>query len=225
MYYIRFLLHVSALRGRPQGEYVQRGAWVAWLLGTTGELNSTDTKRNVCWLFELFKLSSFCCRWKRKFLSLNPWQMRTRLLNSRMYALDAVKHRVWSGCCVTGNYCISAMGISWSHLTVTCCVGNFGKVWCACGQREIEHTEWSMNKYRHAFTCVFFCASCGIQNILSQQPNGGRGRLIRVVYRSPTMTHHSRWTSLDVWSACRRDLYVTTHSLHKRQTYMSPAGF
>ena len=30
---------------------------------------------------------------------------------------------------------------------------------------------------------------------------------------------------LDQWSAWRRDLYLTTHNTHKRQTSMIPAGF
>ena len=24
--------------------------------------------------------------------------------------------------------------------------GNFGKIWCACGQNEIQYAEWRMNK-------------------------------------------------------------------------------
>jgi hypothetical protein len=32
-------------------------------------------------------------------------------------------------------------------------------------------------------------------------------------------------TPLDEWSARRRDLYLTTHNSHKRQTSMPPAGF
>ena len=32
-------------------------------------------------------------------------------------------------------------------------------------------------------------------------------------------------TPLDEWSARVRDLYLTTHSIHKRQTSMYPAGF
>ena len=30
---------------------------------------------------------------------------------------------------------------------------------------------------------------------------------------------------LDEWSACRRDLYLTTHNTHNRQTSMPPVGF
>jgi hypothetical protein len=32
-------------------------------------------------------------------------------------------------------------------------------------------------------------------------------------------------TSLDEWSARRRDLYLTTHNTHNRQIYMPPVGF
>ena len=32
-------------------------------------------------------------------------------------------------------------------------------------------------------------------------------------------------TSLDEWSACCRDLYLTTHNTHNRQTFMPPVGF
>ena len=32
-------------------------------------------------------------------------------------------------------------------------------------------------------------------------------------------------TPLDEWSACRRDLYLTTLNTHNRQTSMSPVGF
>ena len=32
-------------------------------------------------------------------------------------------------------------------------------------------------------------------------------------------------TSLDKWSARRRDLYLTTHNTHNRQTSMPPVGF
>ena len=32
-------------------------------------------------------------------------------------------------------------------------------------------------------------------------------------------------TSLDEWSARRRDLYLTTHNTHNRQTSMPPVGF
>jgi hypothetical protein len=41
-----------------------------------------------------------------------------------------------------------------------------------------------------------------------------------------TQTHTTLGrTPLDEWSARRRDLYLTTHNIHKRQTSMPPAGF
>jgi hypothetical protein len=47
-------------------------------------------------------------------------------------------------------------------------------------------------------------------------------------YRSFTITlRHTTLggTTLDEWSARRRDLYQTTHNIHKRQTSMPPADF
>jgi hypothetical protein len=47
-------------------------------------------------------------------------------------------------------------------------------------------------------------------------------------YRGFTITlRHSTLdrTPLDEWSVRRRDLYITTHNTHKRQTSMPPAGF
>jgi len=40
-----------------------------------------------------------------------------------------------------------------------------------------------------------------------------------------THTHGLGRNPLDEGSACRRDLYLTTHNTHNRQTSMSPAGF
>jgi hypothetical protein len=38
-------------------------------------------------------------------------------------------------------------------------------------------------------------------------------------------THALDWASLDKGSVHLRELYLTTHSTHKRHTSMSPAGF
>jgi hypothetical protein len=40
-----------------------------------------------------------------------------------------------------------------------------------------------------------------------------------------TRTHAIGMTPLDEGSACRRDLYLATHNIHKRQTSMTPGGF
>ena len=50
------------------------------------------------------------------------------------------------------------------------------------------------------------------------------------MYEVPSCNPHLRHTTvgrtpLDKWSACRRDLYLTTHDTHNRQTSMPTAGF
>jgi hypothetical protein len=52
---------------------------------------------------------------------------------------------------------------------------------------------------------------------LARQPPAAQGLLIHD-------TSHSR-TPLDEWSARRRELYLTTHKTHNRQTSMSLVGF
>jgi hypothetical protein len=58
------------------------------------------------------------------------------------------------------------------------------------------------------------------------QPNMGHGLLILEVFLD-----HTQWcitvgrTPLDEWSACHRDLYLTTHNTHNRQTSMPLVGF
>ena len=56
-----------------------------------------------------------------------------------------------------------------------------------------------------------------------QQPNAGHGRLILEVYHTKSHTTVGR-TPLEEGSLSRRDLYLT-HNIHKRQTFMLPAGF
>jgi hypothetical protein len=46
----------------------------------------------------------------------------------------------------------------------------------------------------------------------------------RFLYRTQQRNTVSR-TPLDKWSARRRDIYLTTHNNHNRQTSMPPAGF
>jgi hypothetical protein len=60
---------------------------------------------------------------------------------------------------------------------------------------------------------------------MARQPLGGLGRLI---FRGFTITQFRHTTlgriPLDEGSACRRDLYLTTHNTLKRQTSMPSAG-
>jgi hypothetical protein len=60
---------------------------------------------------------------------------------------------------------------------------------------------------------------------MARQPLGGLGRLI---FRDFTITlRHTTLgrTPLDDGPARRRDLYLTTHNTHKRQTSMTPVEF
>ena len=63
---------------------------------------------------------------------------------------------------------------------------------------------------------------CSLSLSLARQPNTGQDRLILDVSRPHTTVSR---TSLDEWSARPRDLYLTTHNTHKRQTSMPPAEF
>jgi hypothetical protein len=70
---------------------------------------------------------------------------------------------------------------------------------------------------RPAFVTIFFP--------MSRQPLGGLGRLI---FRGFTITlRHTTLgrTALDKGPARRRDLYLTTHNTHNRQTSMPPVRF
>jgi len=70
--------------------------------------------------------------------------------------------------------------------------------------------------YIIAFVTDFFMA---------WQPLVGHCLLIVEVSRI-TLRHTTiRRTPLDEWSARRKDLYLTTHNAHKRQTSMSSEGF
>jgi len=52
-------------------------------------------------------------------------------------------------------------------------------------------------------------------------PGPSHYRGFTIIFRQTTLGK----TPLDEWSARRRDLYLTTHNIHKRQTSMSLAGF
>jgi hypothetical protein len=61
---------------------------------------------------------------------------------------------------------------------------------------------------------------------MARQPLGG---LVRLIVRGFTITHLTHTTlgrtPLGEGPARRRDLYLTTHNTHKRQTSMPSAGF
>jgi len=60
---------------------------------------------------------------------------------------------------------------------------------------------------------------------MTQQPLVGWDFLITEASRSHSDTPHSIKTPLGDWSAQSRDFYLTTHTMHNRQTSMPTAGF
>ena len=60
---------------------------------------------------------------------------------------------------------------------------------------------------------------------MALRPNSGHGPLILEVPRLHTKRTTVDRTPLDEWSARCKDLYLTTHNTHNRQTSMPPAGF
>jgi hypothetical protein len=61
---------------------------------------------------------------------------------------------------------------------------------------------------------------------MARQPLGGLGLLISTLHDHTHLRHTTLGrTPLDEGSARRRDLYLTTHNTHNRQTSMPPVGF
>jgi hypothetical protein len=62
---------------------------------------------------------------------------------------------------------------------------------------------------------------------MARQPYMGLGLLVSSRLHDHTLFRHITLgrTPLDEWSARRRDLYLTTHNTHNRQTSMPPVGF
>jgi hypothetical protein len=58
---------------------------------------------------------------------------------------------------------------------------------------------------------------------LRDNPQCARASFTRFLDHTQRRTTVGR-TPLDEWSARRRDLYLTTHNTHNRQTYMPPGG-
>jgi hypothetical protein len=61
---------------------------------------------------------------------------------------------------------------------------------------------------------------------MARQPLGGLGRLVVRGFTITLFRHTALGrTPLDEWPARHRDLYLTTHNTHKRQTSVPPLGF
>jgi hypothetical protein len=61
---------------------------------------------------------------------------------------------------------------------------------------------------------------------MARQPYMGLGLLVSSRFHDHTLLRHTTLgrTPLDEWPARRRDLYLTTHNTHNRQTSMPPVG-
>jgi hypothetical protein len=70
--------------------------------------------------------------------------------------------------------------------------------------------------------CDWICLR-GLSSPMVQQPYWARTSSLSRLHDHTHTTLGS--TPLDEWSARRRDLYLTTHNTHKRQTSMPLAGF
>jgi len=85
-------------------------------------------------------------------------------------------------------------------------------VWKMFATLKYQYMSWS--RVMWAIQCLFFMA---------QQPQVGQGLRVIDALRWHSDTPHS--LGLDEWSARCRDINLTTHNSHKRQTSMSAAGF
>ena len=75
-------------------------------------------------------------------------------------------------------------------------------------------TEWNQSKNSYSF---FFLWRCDPTRVMASS-------FLRFIDHTQRRTTVGR-TPLDKWSARRRDLYLTTHNTHNRQTSMPPVGF
>jgi len=99
---------------------------------------------------------------------------------------------------------------------------------------NIDLTDWRGVKTNIRTDRGVNCASltiCSVQVFPSPFPNHGTiipGGPVPAQCHGFTITlRHTTLgrTRLDEWSAQHRDLYVTTHNTHMRETFMPPVGF
>jgi hypothetical protein len=87
------------------------------------------------------------------------------------------------------------------------------------------HEELAFGWLENESKAVCFIYICMYVYIfMAQRPVMGLGLLIIEALQSHSDTTLGR-TPLDECSARRRDLYLTIHNIHNRQTSMLPAGF
>jgi len=98
--------------------------------------------------------------------------------------------------------------------TYSCC-GIMEHIKCAGYKKSFKVQELNSKRI---FLSFFFSF------IVALQPFSGLGRLIVEVSRSHRHSTLGR-TLLDEWSAGHRDLCLTIHNIHNRQTFMLSVGF
>ena len=105
-----------------------------------------------------------------------------------------------------------------------------------CQEAKVSYKQWktqlrcpdtkgmcsanNVTNQNYRFSCLYFLLP--FRN--SPPPSGSRPphyRVFMVTLRHTTLDR----SPLDEWSARRRDLYLTTHNTHNRQTSIPPAGF
>jgi len=91
---------------------------------------------------------------------------------------------------------------------------NVGKYWTNDAASRPIRLECSYLLYIYIF---FFLWRCGPTRAMASS-------FLRVLDHTQRRITFGR-TLLDEWSARRRDLYLTTHNTHNRQTSMPPVGF
>ena len=97
--------------------------------------------------------------------------------------------------------------------------------WCKFNQRCSMSRKLYKLTYTYIYMCIyiyiyilFFC--CGAATQRGSWPPHTWGILDHTQRRTTVGR-----TPLEEWSARRRDLYLTTHNTHNRQTSMPPVGF
>ena len=93
-----------------------------------------------------------------------------------------------------------------------------------CFEASVRHYRYSLRKGQ-----VEGSSYIRYKSLKSWLYNWCSGLLLQLITFSYmhmyTHKHIHRWVPLDEWSACYRDLYLTTHSTHNRQTSMSTTIF
>ena len=84
-----------------------------------------------------------------------------------------------------------------------------------CSQPQKTVGQWSFPFYKKKWIYHLFIAMYLPSFIFQSLARHNKNYIPTTVGRTP----------LDEWSACRRDLYLTTHNTHNKQTFMSPVGF